>query len=81
MILDIYKDCFSRIYIFSPSIEVDSSWIPVKEYINKHIELEPDEEIYFDHYDPKALHDILDTQRTIIYYTKKHNFEDFFFGY
>ena len=30
MILDIYKDCFSRIYIFSPSIEVDSSWIPVK---------------------------------------------------
>ena len=23
MILDIYRDCFSRIYIFSPSIDVD----------------------------------------------------------
>jgi hypothetical protein len=25
MILDIYRDCFSRIYIFSPSIEVDQT--------------------------------------------------------
>ena len=33
MILDIYRDCFSRIYIFSPSIEVDSTWLPVKHYI------------------------------------------------
>ena len=78
MILDIYKDCFSRIYIFSPSIEVDSSWIPVKEYINKHIELEPDEEIYFDHYDPKALHDILDTQHKIIDYMKKKKYKKLF---
>ena len=30
-ILDIYKDCFSRIYIFSPSINVDyQTWEPVK---------------------------------------------------
>ena len=30
MILDIYRDCFSRIYIFSPSIDVDQTWLPVK---------------------------------------------------
>ena len=30
MILDIYKDCFSRIYIFSPSVDVDATWLPVK---------------------------------------------------
>jgi len=30
MVLDIYRDCFSRIYIFSPSINVDSTWIPVR---------------------------------------------------
>ena len=31
MILDIYRDCFSRIYIFSPSINVDfQTWEPVK---------------------------------------------------
>jgi len=33
MILKIYKKCFSRIYIFSPSINVDSTWTPVKDYI------------------------------------------------
>ena len=27
MILDIYRDCFSRIYIFSPSIDVDATWL------------------------------------------------------
>ena len=37
MILDIYKGCFSRIYIWSPSIEVDSTWKPVKDYIRDHI--------------------------------------------
>ena len=31
MILDIYEKCFSRIYIFSPSINVDyQTWEPVK---------------------------------------------------
>ena len=33
MVLDIYKDCFSRIYIFSPSIDVDATWTPVNSYI------------------------------------------------
>ena len=37
MMLDIYRDCFSRIYIWSPSINVDSTWKPVKEYIQNHI--------------------------------------------
>ena len=30
LILDVYKGCFSRIYIFSPSIDVDATWKPVK---------------------------------------------------
>jgi ABC-type proline/glycine betaine transport system ATPase subunit len=34
MILDIYRDVFERIYIFSPSISVDHSWDPVKKTIN-----------------------------------------------
>ena len=39
MILNIYKNCFSRIYIFSPSIDVDSTWLPVKKYIEDEMEL------------------------------------------
>ena len=30
MILNIYRDCFNRIYVFSPPIVVDSSWYVVK---------------------------------------------------
>ena len=38
MILDIYKDCFSRVFIFSPSINVDyQTWEPVKKYLDKEI--------------------------------------------
>lgn len=35
MILDIYKNCFSAIYIFSHSINIDSGWNPIKEYIKE----------------------------------------------
>ena len=32
LILDVYRGCFSRIYIFSPSIKVGMAWAPVKIY-------------------------------------------------
>ena len=59
MILEIYKNCFERIYIFSPSIDVDSSWLPVKKYIEKEMKVQntDEEPIYFDHYDPNAARD------------------------
>ena len=73
MILDIYRDCFSRIYIFSPSIEVDMTWQPVKQYIEKHMKVQhtKEEPIYFDHYDPDALADILETQHKVTDFLKK----------
>ena len=39
VILDIYKDCFSSIFVFSPSIEVDMTWGPVKDYIEKRMKV------------------------------------------
>ena len=39
LILNIYRNCFSRIYIFSPSINVDMSWEPVKDYIEKEMKV------------------------------------------
>ena len=67
MILDIYRDCFSRKYIFSPSIEVDSTWLPVKQYIEKDMNVQntKEEPIYFDHYDPQNLNNIIDTQHKV----------------
>ena len=51
MILDIYKNCFSRIYIFSPSIDVDSTWLPVKKYIEEEMKVlhRKEEPIFFNH--------------------------------
>ena len=38
MILDIYHKCFSRIYIFSPSINVDyQTWQPVKDDFKRNL--------------------------------------------
>ena len=72
MILDIYKNCFERIYIFSPSIHVDHTWEPVKEYIKKTMPIKDDEpECYYDHYDPESLEQIIDTQKKIIEFQKQ----------
>ena len=80
MILDIYRDCFSRIYIFSPSIDVDSTWLPVKKYISEEMKVHHStgEPIYFDHYDPEALHKIISTQHKVIDYMKKQNIKKLF---
>ena len=76
MILDIYRDCFERVYIFSPSINVDHTWLPVKAYLDNKINLSEDEPpLYYDTYDPESLQAIIDTQRKIVEHqkTKKSN--------
>ena len=35
LILDVYKNCFNRIYIFSPTINIDDNWGPVKNILQK----------------------------------------------
>ena len=73
LILDVYRNCFSRIYIFSPSITVDATWIPVKQYIEKEMKVQHTEEdpIYFDHYNPEDLEKIIQTQHKVIEFQKK----------
>ena len=80
MILDIYRDCFSRIYIFSPSIDVDMTWAPVKEYIEKHMKVQhkDEEPMYFSHYDLEALNEKIETQHKVIEYQKKQNHKKLF---
>jgi hypothetical protein len=74
-ILNIYRDCFERIYIFSPSIDVDNNWKPVKDYIRDKIRPFPDEKVYFDSYNPDDLEEIIETQKKVIEIQKeqKHN--------
>ena len=46
LILDIYRGFFNRIYIFSPSIDIDHTWRPVKHYIANEIKPNNRENIY-----------------------------------
>ena len=73
MIMDIYRDAFSRIYIFSPSIDVDMTWEPVKHYIEEKLKIQntKEEPIYFDHYDPVALENIVSVQHKLAQYQKQ----------
>ena len=78
MILDIYKGCFNRIYMFSPSVDIDHTWQPVKDYIAKEIKPHDKERIYFDTYDPEALAHIVKTQHKVIEYMKEHTHNTLF---
>ena len=70
MMLDIYRGCFNRIYIFSPSIDIDHTWRPVKDYIAKELKPHESETIYFDSYDPVELAAIIDKQHKVTTYLK-----------
>ena len=76
MILDIYKNLFQRIYIFSPSIDVDyQTWEPVKTYIEKDLKIKhtTEEPIYFSEYNSEELEKIINTQRKVTEFQKKKN--------
>ena len=80
MLLDIYKDCFSRIYIFSPSIHIDKTWQPVLNYCKTHLKQVESrtEKFYFDEYDPAALQSIIDTQFKIVQYMKDNGYKNLY---
>ena len=62
--------------MWSPSIEVDSTWKPVKYYIRDHIKPNDRETYYFDSYEPNELEAAINTQNKVIDYQKeqKHKY-------
>ena len=79
MILDIYKNAFSRIYIWSPSINVDTIWLPVKKYINETMKIDIDKEpCFFQEFNAEDMEKIIDTQHKVIEYQKKHKMNKLF---
>ena len=66
MILEQYRGCFERIYFFSPSINVDDGWRPVKKYIEEEMKVPTDrEQVYFEEWDEAALRQIIRQQRRV----------------
>ena len=68
LILNIYRGCFERIFVFSPSIDIDKTWEPVKKYQTDTMRASEKgkEKLYFDHYNPADLENIIETQHKII---------------
>ena len=80
LILDVYRGCFSRIYIFSPSIDVDYTWHPVKKYIANEMKVQEseDDKFYDDNYDEAALESIIYVQHKIIEYMKENKYKNLY---
>ena len=71
MVLDIYRGVFERIYIWSPSISVDSNWTPVKKYIQDELKVDLEKEkCMFDEYIPEELDKVIKRQHKVIEYQK-----------
>jgi hypothetical protein len=67
----LYGGAFERIYVFSPSVHLDSVWNVVKAYVRDTMGVPEDEECFFDAWDEDKLTELLSTQRAIIKHQKQ----------
>ena len=58
MLLGPYRCVFDQLHVFSPSVDIDSAWQPVKEFAN-HLE----GSTFHSEWDEQALKDIMDQQK------------------
>ena len=64
LIEHVYRDCFERIYVFSPSINIDDAWKSTKRYLNESITLgENEPSLYQDNFDESVVDQIMSTQK------------------
>ena len=79
MILDIYRGAFERIFIWSPSVNLVSIWLPVKKYIKEGLKVDNDKEpCWWDEFNVEDLERVIETQNKIIEYQKKQGMKKLF---
>ena len=76
----LYSGAFERIYVFSPSVHLDSVWTVVKAYVRDTMGVPDDEEWFFDSWDEDKLSEILTTQRSVIKHQKQEKVGKRLFG-
>ena len=73
MILDIYRDVFARIHVWSPSISVDAIWTPVQQCIQDELKVDLEKQKCFFHdYNPEELEAVIKRQHKVIEFQKKN---------
>ena len=77
--MKIYRGCFERIYIVSPTAHINEAYKEVIKYIEKELKIDNKKEQYlFDEYNPEALEHIIDTQHKVIEYQKKNKMNELY---
>ena len=71
LLIRMYRGCFQRIVIASPSVNLDSAWQPVKDYVYKTMGVPEEEECFFDHWDEAKIGEIIETQRKVVEFQKR----------
>jgi energy-coupling factor transporter ATP-binding protein EcfA2 len=68
----LYRHAFQRVYVFSPSVFIDSSWKPVFKYVEKTLGVDSDKEPWaFDEWDSEKLREIVETQKAVVQEQKR----------
>jgi len=81
LILRIYRGAFERIYVFSPSVNIDSAWKPVKDYVEQGLGVDLSrEQAFYDEWDTNALTEIVETQRRVTAELKRQKASKRLFG-
>jgi len=79
MLLHQYRGCFSRIYVFSPSVDIDMTWEPVKKYVENDLKVNLEKEpCFFEEWEPERLGKIIDEQYKLIEFQTKKGYKRLF---
>ena len=72
MLTDMMRGCYDRIFLFSPSADIDNGWDPVKKYVRDKLGVdERKEPWFFSDWDEKRLWAIIDEQKQVVREQKK----------
>lgn len=72
LILHQYRGCFERLFIWSPSVDIDATWLPVKKYVSDVLKVDTDKEhCFYSEWDPVALEKVIAEQYKLVEYQKK----------
>ena len=72
LLLHQYRGCFERIYVFSPSVDVDDNWLHVKQFSEKELGVDQHKEKTFYHeWQPEVIEALLERQLKLTEVSKK----------
>ena len=72
LILNVYRNSFARIFIFSPSVHSDPTFTEVKKYIRDELHVDDEkEQNYFDNYNPSDLENVIERHKKNDYMKSK----------